>query len=254
MSLAPDPKPLRHEDDPAIGNAAAVPAHVAIIMDGNGRWAKERGLPRAVGHRQGAEAVRRAVKAAAKSGIAYLTLFGFSSENWQRPRTEIEDLMALLRLYLQREIRELHAAGIRLKVIGERARLAPDIVDLIAGGEAMTAENRGLTLTIALSYGGREEILRATRAMAQALAEGRSAPESLSEAGFGAFLDTAGMPDPDLVIRTGGEKRLSNFLLWQSAYAELFFLDTHWPDFDAADLDLALAEFARRSRRYGRLG
>jgi undecaprenyl diphosphate synthase len=227
------------------------PTHVAIIMDGNGRWAKARGLPRIAGHRRGAEAVRRTLKAAAARGIAYLTLFGFSSENWKRPSDEVDDLMGLLRHYIRAEIAELHASGVRLQVIGDRTRLAPDIVGLIENGEALTAGNRRITLTIALSYGARAEIAAAARAIAAAARAGELAPEDIDEARFEHYLLTAGMPDPDLVIRTSGEQRMSNFLLWQTAYAELVFTATLWPDFGELELEKALREYHGRERRYG---
>jgi undecaprenyl diphosphate synthase len=227
------------------------PAHVAIIMDGNGRWAKARGLPRIAGHRRGAEAVRRTVSAAAEFGIAYLTLFGFSSENWKRPVDEIDDLMGLLRHYLRGEIAELHRNGVRLRVIGDRARLAPDIVTLIDNAEALTADNPGLRLAVALSYGGRAEIARAARRIAAAVKAGRLAPDAIDETAFAAHLLTTDMPDPDLVIRTSGELRLSNFLLWQTAYSELVFTSTLWPDFGKADLEKALHDYHGRERRYG---
>jgi undecaprenyl diphosphate synthase len=231
-----------------------LPTHVAIIMDGNGRWARARGLPRAAGHRQGAEAVRRTVRAAGEIGIGYLTLFGFSSENWKRPFAEVDDLMGLLRLYLRREIAELHANNVRLRVIGDRNRLSTDIVSLIENGEAHTRDNTGLTLVLALSYGGRAEIALAARRIAEEVASGRLAPERIDEACVSEHLGTAGIPDPDLLIRTSGEQRISNFLLWQSAYAELVFLDTLWPDFDRAQLEAAVREFGRRERRYGTSG
>jgi undecaprenyl diphosphate synthase len=227
------------------------PTHVAIIMDGNGRWAKARGLPRIAGHRRGAEAVRRTLKAAAARGIAYLTLFGFSSENWKRPINEVDDLMGLLRHYIRAEIAELHASGVRLQVIGDRTRLAPDIVGLIENGEALTAGNGRITLTIALSYGARAEIAAAARAIAAAACAGELAPEEIDEARFERYLLTAGMPDPDLVIRTSGEQRMSNFLLWQTAYAELVFTATLWPDFGELELEKALHEYHGRERRYG---
>jgi undecaprenyl diphosphate synthase len=229
----------------------APPAHVAIIMDGNGRWAKSRGLPRIAGHRRGAEAVRRTVTAAAEFGIAYLTLFGFSSENWRRPVGEIDDLMGLLRHYLRGEIAELHSNGVRVRVIGERARLPADIVTLIDNAEALTNDNPGLRLTIALSYGGRAEIALAARAIAEAVKLGQLAPEAIDENLFGGYLLTADMPDPDLLIRTSGEQRISNFLLWQTAYSELVFTPTLWPDFGKVDLETALREFHGRERRYG---
>ena len=229
----------------------APPVHVAIIMDGNGRWATARGLPRIAGHRTGAEAVRRTVKAAAELGIGYLTLFGFSSENWKRPLQEIDGLMELLRHYLRGEIAEIHRNGVRLRVIGQRARLAPDIVTLIENGEALTRDNSGLQLTIALSYGGRDEIAAAARALAHQVAAGTLDPEAIDELMVGEHLLTADMPDPDLVIRTSGEQRISNFLLWQLAYTELVFTPVAWPDFREEHLEEAVAEYGRRERRYG---
>ena len=220
-------------------------------MDGNGRWALSRGLPRTAGHNRGAEAVRRAVIGAAELGISYLTLFGFSSENWKRPPTEVDDLMGLLRLYLRSEIAEFHRNGVRLKVIGDRERLSADLVSLIGGAEEMTAGNTGLQLTVALSYGGRSEIARAARRIAERVKAGEIQPGAVDEALFEAHLLTAGMPDPDLVIRTSGEKRISNFLLWQTAYAELVFIDRLWPDFTKQDLEDAIREFRSRDRRYG---
>jgi undecaprenyl diphosphate synthase len=203
------------------------------------------------GHRRGADAVRRAVRGAGELGIGYLTLYGFSSENWKRPAGEIEDLMKLLRLYLRSEIADLHKADVCLRVIGNRARLAPDIVSLIEHAEAQTRGNRGLNLVIALSYGSRDEITEAARALARRAAAGEIAPEAIDEDMVGSVLGTVGIPDPDLIIRTSGEKRLSNFLLWQAAYSEFLFLDTLWPDFGKADLEQAIAEFHRRDRRYG---
>lgn len=220
-------------------------------MDGNGRWAKARGLPRIEGHRRGAEAVRRVVKGAADLGISYLTIYGFSSENWQRPQAEVRDLMGLLRLYLRSEVAELHRQGVRIRIIGERERLAADINNLIDDAEALTKSNTRLNLTIALSYGGRSEIARAARHLAEEVREGRLRPEEIDECAFERNLTTVGIPDPDFIIRTSGELRLSNFLLWQSAYAELIFTDRLWPDFDRADLESAIEEFHRRERRYG---
>jgi undecaprenyl diphosphate synthase len=227
------------------------PVHVAIIMDGNGRWAKQRSLPRIAGHRRGAEAVRRAVTAAGEFGITYLTLFGFSSENWKRPAGEVDDLMGLLRHYIRAEIAELHTKGVRLRVIGDRARLPGDIVTLIDNAEALTGGNAGLRLTIALSYGGRAEIARAARDIAAAVKSGEIAPEQVDEPLFARHLLTADIPDPDLVIRTSGEQRMSNFLLWQTAYSELVFIDTLWPDFGKADFENALRDYHGRERRYG---
>jgi undecaprenyl diphosphate synthase len=229
----------------------AGPVHVAIIMDGNGRWAKLRGMPRVAGHRHGADAVRRTVRGAMELGISYLTLFGFSSENWKRPTSEVDDLMGLLRHYLQAEIAELHANGVCLKVIGDRSRLAPDIVALIESGERLTAGNGQLRLTVALSYGSRQEIAAAARILATEAARGRLDPREIDESVFGRHLATADLPDPDLLIRTSGEQRLSNFLLWQNAYSELVFIDTLWPDFGMADLEWAVREYQQRDRRYG---
>ena len=227
------------------------PTHIAVIMDGNGRWANARGLPRTAGHRQGAESVRRTVEAAIKLGIPYLTLYGFSSENWSRPMAEVEDLMGLLRRYLRSELAKFHENGIRLQVIGQRERLPADIVRLIEDAEATTRENQKLTLVIALSYGGRQDITTAARRAAQAVAAGELKPEDLDEARLGSYLWTDGIPDPDLLIRTSGEQRISNFLLWQSAYSELVFIEKLWPDFVEDDLADAIREYQRRDRRFG---
>jgi undecaprenyl diphosphate synthase len=235
----------------AVAIPRALPQHVAIIMDGNGRWAKARGLPRIAGHRRGAEAARRAVTAAAEFGIPYLTLFGFSSENWKRPTAEIHDLMALLRHYLYGEIAELHRSGVRLKVIGQLARLAPDIVGLIEHAENLTRDNSKITLTIALSYGGRAEIVAAVQAIVAQVACGALAADQVDENCIARHLFTANIPDPDLLIRTSGEQRISNFLLWQCAYSELVFTKTLWPDFSRRDLEQAIDEFCDRERRYG---
>jgi undecaprenyl diphosphate synthase len=233
------------------GTPRPVPRHIAIIMDGNGRWAKAHGLPRIAGHRQGAEAARRTVIAAAEMGVPYLTLFGFSSENWRRPSGEIQDLMGLLRHYLRGEIAELHRNGVRLKVIGDLGKLDPDIISLIEHAETMTRDNSRIILTIALSYGGRAEIVGAVRAIALEMASGSLAPGAIDEECFAQHLFTAELPDPDLLIRTSGEQRISNFLLWQSAYSELVFTKTLWPDFAKSDLLQAIDEFCRRERRYG---
>jgi undecaprenyl diphosphate synthase len=229
----------------------AVPTHVAIIMDGNGRWAASRRLPRIAGHREGARAVRRAIEAAIQSGVGWLTIYAFSSENWRRPAGEVFDLTGLLRHYLKTEIAELGANGVRLRFIGDRTRFDPDIQRDLATAEQGTAANARLNLTVALSYGARAEIVAAARAMAAAAAAGALVPEAADDAMFASFLSTAGIPDPDLLIRTSGEQRLSNFLLWQAAYAELVFLDVLWPDFDEAHFTAALAEYARRERRFG---
>lgn len=226
---------------------SSVPQHVAIIMDGNGRWATMRGLPRVKGHREGASAVRRTVEAAITNGVRYLTLFAFSSENWQRPPSEVKDLTFLLKHYLRSELDELHAQGVQLKVIGERERFGKTLVQELSKAEQKTAENQKLTLVLALSYGGRGEIVAALRRI---MASGMRA-EELNEQNFSTFLDTAGIPDPDLVIRTSGEQRISNFLLWQLAYAEIWFTNALWPDFGADDFAKALADYAGRERRFG---
>jgi undecaprenyl diphosphate synthase len=236
---------------PATAAPAGVPAHVAIIMDGNGRWAASRGLPRVAGHREGARAVRRTVEAAIRSGVTWLTIYAFSSENWRRPAGEILDLTGLLRRYLKTEIDELKTNGVRLRFIGDRQRFDPDIQSDLAIAERETARNMRLNLTVALSYGGRAEIVAAARAAALAARTGALDPGKLNEDVFESFLDTAGTPDPDLIIRTSGEQRLSNFLLWQSAYAELSFLEVLWPDFDESHFAAALADYARRERRFG---
>ena len=229
-----------------------VPRHVAIIMDGNGRWARQRNLPRREGHRRGVESVRATLKAAGELGVEYLTLFSFSSENWHRSAEEISDLMGLLRLYLRSEIAELNRRGIRLKVIGNRARLPTDIVSLIEKGERETKDNLNRTLILALSYGAREEIVQAARNLARRIAAGEITADSASETDFAQGLYTAEIPDPDLVIRTSGEQRLSNFLLFQAAYSELVFVDCLWPDFGEAEFTKAIQEFSLRDRRFGR--
>lgn len=242
------PQP-RHQEPPP-----PPAAHVAIIMDGNGRWARARGLPRTAGHKKGAESVKTAVETAVQLGIRYLTLFGFSSENWKRPSSEIADLMGLLRYYLKAELKYLHEHAVRLRVIGEVARLDPDIAQLIRTAETQTAGYAGMTLTIALSYGGRAEIVEAARSLAAAAAAGRLDPADIDEETFSEALYTAGIPDPDVLIRTSGEQRISNFLLWQLAYAEFVFVDALWPDFSHEDFVGALREFKGRERRYGTTG
>ncbi|PWC87780.1 UDP pyrophosphate synthase [Azospirillum sp. TSH100] len=239
---------MRDADD---NRSNTAPGHVAIIMDGNGRWAKARGLPRTAGHKKGVDAVRRTVEAARELGIGTLTIFSFSSENWRRPEEEISDLMGLLRFYLRSEVAELHRAGIRLRVIGDRTRLSEDINRLIDNAEALTRDNRVMTLVVALSYGSRLEIVHAARRLAEEVAAGRLSPGAIDEDALSARLYTADIPDPDLIIRTSGEKRISNFLLWQAAYAELVFVDTLWPDFTKRDLEAAIEEFHRRERRFG---
>lgn len=227
------------------------PAHVAIIMDGNGRWAKARGLPRVAGHQRGVDALRGVVEAGQEMEIDYLTLYAFSSENWKRPPTEVDDLMGLLRLYLRRELRELQRNGVRIRFIGEWRRLAPDIVKLIEDAQNTTTLNKGLTLVVAVNYGSHREIVEATKRIAIAVTAGEMSIDDIDESSFARHLHTDGIPDPDLVIRTSGEQRLSNFLLWQAGYAELVFMDVLWPDFNKKSLQQAVDEFHRRERRYG---
>lgn len=233
------------------GIGMAMPRHLGIIMDGNGRWATARGVPRREGHRQGVQALRRTVRACGERGIRHLTLFAFSSENWRRPATEVRDLMGLLRLFIERDLGELKANGVRVRILGERDNLQPDILALLERAEAVTREQTRQNLYIAFNYGGRNEIVRAAQKLAEAVARGELHPDEICEERFAGTLDTAGAPDPDLIIRTSGEVRLSNFLLWQSAYAELVFLPCLWPDFDAQSLDAALLEYASRQRRFG---
>jgi len=231
--------------------AAGLPQHVAIIMDGNGRWAQQRYMPRAFGHREGAEAVRRTVTACAELGVPYLTLFAFSSENWKRPAEEVDDLMWLLRSYLQREVNELNRQQVRIGFIGERSALAPDLVTLIENTEKQTLHNDRLVFTIALNYGGQHDIIAAAQELAREVAAGRMKPEQITPECFASKLMTSGLPDPDLIIRTSGEQRLSNFMLWQAAYSELIFIDTLWPDFSRQTLEQAIAMYSRRERRFG---
>lgn len=239
---------------PASPDSSSGPHHVAIIMDGNGRWAKARGLPRVAGHRRGADAVRRVIRGAAELGIPVLTLFAFSTENWTRPAAEVSDLMGLLRHYLRNELEELGRNGVRLRVIGDRDRLDKDIVADIEDAEQRTRNNTRIDVNICINYGSRDEIVRATRGLARKVASGELTPERIDETTFERELLTAGLPDPDLLIRTSGEQRISNFLLWQCAYAELVFVDTLWPDFGKEHLERAIAEFRRRERRYGGVG
>ncbi len=227
--------------------------HVAIIMDGNGRWANERGWPRTLGHVEGVEAVRRTVKAAIELSVPFLTIYSFSSENWSRPIEEIDFLMGLMKRYIKRDLDELHKADVRILTIGERDRVDPELLKLIDEAKQLTRENRKLTLVIAFNYGSRSEIVEAATKLARQAAEGQLDPDSIDIAKFAAQLDTADIPDPDLLIRTSGEMRLSNFLLWQAAYAEFVFLDTYWPDFGREDLEAAIAQYGARERRYGGL-
>jgi len=228
-----------------------LPRHVAIIMDGNGRWAGRRGLPRTFGHRKGVEAVRRIVRHAGERGVRILTLFAFSRENWSRPASEVDELMGLLRRYIRTDLEELVQNGVKVSVIGGRDDLAPDLLRFIEEAEQRTAHNDTMELVLAFNYGGRDEIVRAARRLAEAVARGEIASSAIDEAAFSCALDTARWPDPDLVIRTSGELRVSNFLLWQSAYAEYAFPETLWPDFDEACFDEALVDYAGRQRRFG---
>ena len=229
----------------------SVPRHVAIIMDGNGRWAKARGLPRVAGHRQGAEAARKVLRAAGEAGVECLTLYAFSSENWRRPEDEINDLTGLLRFYLQTELEALHREGVRLRIIGDHTAFQADVARMIDAAVAKTAANERMTVVIALNYGARAELASAARRLAERVAAGELKSGEIDEALVDSTLDTADLPPLDLLIRTSGERRLSNFLLWQAAYAELLFVDTLWPDFDGDALRAALADFAGRDRRYG---
>ncbi|HET7849942.1 MAG TPA: isoprenyl transferase [Pseudolabrys sp.] len=230
-----------------------IPRHVAIIMDGNGRWAAARGLPRGEGHRRGVEALRRTVRAAGELGIGVLTIFSFSTENWSRPAAEIRELMGLLRRFIRHDLADLHRNNVRVRIIGEREGLEPDISRLLVEAEDLTRSNDGLTLVVAFNYGARQEMARAARRMADALAQGSLKSADIDVETVGRFLDAPDLPDPDLIIRTSGEQRLSNFLLWQSAYSELVFVQTYWPDFDRAVLEGALQEYGQRVRRFGGL-
>ena len=238
--------------DPEVASTAPiVPEHVAIIMDGNGRWAQARGLPRTEGHRRGVDAVRRAVRTAGEMGIKTLTLFSFSSENWSRPAGEVSDLMGLLKAFIRRDLADLHKEGVKVCVIGERDSLTDDIRPLIEEAERLTKDNTSTRLVVAFNYGGRDEIVRAAQKLAQRAVAGEIDPDGIDMTDFTNALDTGGWSDPDLIIRTSGEQRLSNFLLWQAAYSEFVFLDCLWPDFGAADMEKAVAEFNGRSRRFG---
>lgn len=230
------------------------PSHVAVIMDGNGRWAQMRGLPRQEGHRRGLEALRRTVKNAGELGIEILTLYSFSTENWRRPPAEVSFLLGLLKRFVDKDLAELHAAGVRVRIIGARLDLAPELRHLVEHAEAMTRDNTAMLLVVAFNYGSRDEIARAAARLAGEVAAGRLAAEAIDETLLSSRLDTADLPDPELVIRTSGEMRISNFLLWQAAYAEFVFTPVLWPDFDRAALEAALAEYGRRERRFGGLG
>jgi undecaprenyl diphosphate synthase len=236
---------------PMEDHGAAPPLHVAIVMDGNGRWAKKRGLPRTLGHRAGVEALQRTVAAAPKLGIGWLTVFGFSTENWSRPAAEVTELMALPKRYFESDIARLEREGVRVRVIGRREGLSKELVRLVEDAQARTANNQRFNLNIAFNYGGQADIVDAARRFAEDVAAGRKAPADLDESMFGSLLATAEAPSPDLIIRPSGEHRLSNFLLWEAAYAEFIFQDVLWPDYGEEHLRAALAEFATRDRRYG---
>jgi undecaprenyl diphosphate synthase len=246
MSEAAAPKTAPSADDGA-------PRHVAIIMDGNGRWAAARGLPRSEGHRRGVEALRKTVRAAGELGIEILTIFSFSSENWLRPAAEIRDLMGLLRRFIRNDLVELHGNNVKVRVIGERNGLSPEIRRLLEEAEDLTRGNTGLILVVAFNYGARQEIARAMRGIAEDVARGCLTPDAVTAELVAARLDAPDLPDPDVIIRTSGEQRLSNFLLWQAAYSELVFVPIYWPDFDRTALENALAEYRRRERRFGGL-
>ncbi len=230
-----------------------VPRHVAIIMDGNGRWAAARGLPRGEGHRRGVEALRRTVRAAGEIGISYLTIFSFSAENWSRPASEVRELMSLLRRFIRNDLAELHRHNVRVRIIGERRNLEPEIGRLLVEAEELTRGNDGLTLMVAFNYGARQEIARAAQRIAEEVVKGKLDPSAVTTETVTAFLDAPDVPDPDLIIRTSGEQRLSNFLLWQAAYSELVFVPSYWPDFDRAALEAAIHDYQQRERRFGGL-
>jgi undecaprenyl diphosphate synthase len=231
----------------------ATPRHVAIIMDGNGRWAAARGMPRVEGHRRGVEALRRTVRAANDLGISFLTIFSFSSENWSRPKSEIKDLLMLLRRFIRNDLADLHKSNVRVRIIGERDDLDRDIRLLLQEAEDLTRNNTSLTLVVAFNYGARQEIARAARRLAAEVAAGKLTAEAITPDLLTRNLDAPDIPDPDVIIRTSGEQRLSNFLLWQAAYSELVFVSTNWPDFDRSTLEQAIVEYRRRERRFGGL-
>jgi undecaprenyl diphosphate synthase len=244
MSNAPPPAPV---------GEISIPRHVAIIMDGNGRWAAARGLPRGEGHRRGVEALRRTVRAAGDLGIGIVTIFSFSAENWSRPPSEISELMALLRRFIRNDLADLHRSGVKVRVIGARDDLAPDIRALLEEAENLTRDNDKLMLVVAFNYGARQEIARAAQRLAAEVVAGRASLDEVTADKLAAYLDAPDLPDPDLIIRTSGEQRLSNFLLWQAAYSELVFVPVYWPDFDRATLEQAIVEYRRRERRFGGL-
>ena len=235
----------------ALDENMVIPRHVALILDGNGRWAKKRGLPRTMGHKEGCVTVEKTVEIAARMGIEYLTVYGFSTENWKRPMEEAGALMQLFRYYMVHLLKVASANNVRVKMIGDRTRFAQDIIDGIGRLESETRDNTGLTFIIAVNYGGRDEIRRAAARLAADCAQGKRNPEEITEEVFASYLDTAGIPDPDLLIRTSGELRLSNYLLWQLAYTEIYVTDCLWPDFDREELERAIVQYNKRDRRYG---
>jgi undecaprenyl diphosphate synthase len=248
------PEVLKSSTMPASAASGFEPVHhIAIIMDGNGRWAAEHGLPRIEGHRRGVEALRRTVRAAGELGVEILTIYSFSAENWSRPASEITDLMGLLRRFIRNDLADLHKGNVRVRIIGERRNLEPDIRRLLEESEELTRNNTGLLLVVAFNYGGRQEIARAAERIAALVKAGAMQPQDVTADAIGRHLDAADLPDPDLVIRTSGEQRLSNFLLWQSAYSEFVFVPVYWPEFDRPALENAIAEFRRRDRRFGGL-
>ena len=253
MSDAATSRPKMTQPSKTGGEGFDVPRHVAIIMDGNGRWAAARGLPRVEGHRRGVEALRKTVRAAIDLGISVLTIFSFSSENWSRPQTEIRDLLSLLRRFIRNDLVDLHKSNVRVRIIGEREDLARDIRGLLEEAEDLTRNNDGLSLVVAFNYGARQEIARAARRLVAEVAAGRLSADAITPELLGGHLDAPDLPDPDVIIRTSGEQRLSNFLLWQAAYSELVFVPTNWPDFDRSTLEGAIAEYRRRERRFGGL-
>jgi len=251
--LMPGRKAPQADAIPKTADTEPLPAHVAIIMDGNGRWATGRGLPRIAGHKRGINSVRKITRHAKNRGVRYLTLFAFSTENWLRPKEEVHGLFDLFRFYMRRECRTLAKEGVRIRFIGDPSEMPEDIQSMIVEAEAMTAAGATMTLIVALNYGSRAEIVAATQRLANRVAAGELAPDAIDDAAISAELNTADFPDPDLIIRTSGEQRLSNFLLWQAAYSEFLFVDRHWPDFDEQSLDECLELYCTRDRRFGGL-
>ncbi|MBL4758186.1 MAG: isoprenyl transferase [Rhizobiales bacterium] len=230
-----------------------LPTHIAVIMDGNGRWAQERGLARTQGHRAGLEALRLCIQNAGDRGIRYLTIFAFSSENWSRPKSEVDDLMGLLKTFIRRDLKKLHKNGVQVRMIGNRSNLKTDILNQIEEAETLTRDNSKMTLVVAFNYGARNEIVRVVQGLVASAENGKISPEDITEELISSQLDTAGIPEPDLLIRTSGEERISNFLLWQCAYTEFVFTDIYWPDFDGQALDNAIEEYSHRNRRFGKV-